>query len=283
MLFALCTLYSGTKNIRFVHDRFYIVINTVLSAHSVLLWFFGRPRGSVLYNVHKPKMSGTVVHFSRKTLTKFADTLSRCFPEVSEGRKSISDFISEFSHLPFAYFLMVIWHLHQQSFIGFANKKYWKLIPIFRLSTCRWSLALILWGFEVHTSTTTSQSDSFKLLLEMILWSIFYFAIFFIFLGIFIWIDHHPSRQRFQHKCWAEIGERCAKLKSDIDLGPSLTSGQHLEVLRLKFWSSGNAWKYSKYGGKQREVSVRKCDQTIPTLLSSIISIHSSSLFRKRC
>ena len=127
---------------------------------------------------------------------------------------------------------------------------YWNLIPIFRLSTCRWSLALILWGFEVHTSTTTSQSDSFKLLLEMILWSIFYFARFCIFLGIFIWIDHHPSRQRFQHKCWTEIGERCAKLKSDIDLRSSFTSGTLLEVLRLTFWSSRNAWKCSKYGAK---------------------------------
>ena len=33
---------------------------------------------------------------------------SRCWPEVSEGPKSISNFISEFSHLIFIYFLMVI-------------------------------------------------------------------------------------------------------------------------------------------------------------------------------
>ena len=167
--------------------------------------------------------------------------------------RAIYFLFSLFSHLTFIYFLMVIWHLHQQSFIGFGslpNKKYWKLIPIFRLSTCRWSLVFILCGFEVHTSTTTSQSDSFKLLLEMILWSILYFVVFVILLGIFIWIDHHPSRQRFQHKCWAEIGERCAKLKSDIDLRSSFTSGTLLEVLCLKFWSSRNAWKCSKYGAK---------------------------------
>ena len=123
--------------------------------------------------------------------------------------------------------------------------------------TSRWSLELILCGFEVHMSTTTSQTESFKLPLEMILEPHQYFDQILCFFGIFIWIDIVPVELVFTLVTSMEIGAWFTKMKIDINLRSFAMPGEVHEVSLVKFWSVGNAWKRSK-------------TDTIPILISAI-------------
>ena len=65
-------------------------------------------------------------------------------------------------------------------------------IMIFSSIISRTSLELILCEFQVHMSTPTSPTESFKLTVEMDLWSLLCFDTFWNLFGVFIWRDVLP-------------------------------------------------------------------------------------------
>ena len=114
------------------------------------------------------------------------------------------------------------------------------------LHTSSWSLELILCGFEVHMSTTTSPTESFKLLLEMIQGAHLCFDENVYLFGLFIWITTTQSD-------WFRTGENQPQSACGSPRWNSiLTCGllPHLAVcmksLRLNFRVRGRLGSVSK-------------------------------------
>ena len=101
--------------------------------------------------------------------------------------------------------------------------------------TSSWSLELILCEFEVHMSTTTSPTESFKLLLEMVLWSHLYFDGNVYLFGLFIWINTTPVGLIPNKGKATKIGVWFSKMKLDIHLQSFAMPCTMYEVFPIKF------------------------------------------------
>ncbi len=133
-----------------------------------------------------------------------------------------------------------------------------------------WSLELILCGFEVHMSTITSPTESFKLLLEMILWAHLCFENVYLF-GLFIWINTTPVGLILNKGKATKIGMWFSKMKFDIHLRSFAMPCSVYGVSPVEFYSAGKSWKHSKTETITLSVSAGKCGPGGSTILSPII------------
>ena len=101
--------------------------------------------------------------------------------------------------------------------------------------TSSWSLELILCEFEVHMSTTTSPTESFKLLLEVIQGAHLCFDENVYLFGLFIWINTTPVGLIPNKGKATKIGVWFSKMKFDIDLRSFGTPCSVNEVYPVKF------------------------------------------------
>ena len=103
------------------------------------------------------------------------------------------------------------------------------------LHTSSWSLELIRCEFEVHMSTITSPTESFKLLLEMILWAHLCFDENVYLFGLFIWINTTPVGRIPNKGKATKIGVWFSKMKLDIHLRSFAMPSGVYEVSPIKF------------------------------------------------
>ena len=103
------------------------------------------------------------------------------------------------------------------------------------LHTSSWSLEFILCEFEVHMSTITSPTESFKLLLEMILWAHLCFDENVYLFGLFIWINTTPVGLIPNKGKATKIGVWFSKMKLDIHLQSFAMPCTMYEVFPIKF------------------------------------------------